>query len=205
MAGKINSALTAVFGLKDGDEVFLSGDLAAYIRNFGERLDFPSEYAPDRWHIAHSLSTKDRPVGADGAVMRLEEIERDGDLTGLGPYALKVYRLWARDKGIFGVWADPEYKGCCQEAMNSHYYAARFGKFGGSFNRRTVEKLSLIIEAGLNGWGLIPSSSALKPSDPSAFGSLGKPYEDRMKYDIDTSEMGYGMRKLFSQIEYGVL
>ena len=82
--------------------------------------------------------------------------------------------------------------------------AARFGKFGGSFNRKTVEKISLVIEARLNGWDLTLSSSALKPASPSSLGPLGKPYEDRMKHDIDTSEMSYGMRKLFSQIEYGV-
>ena len=73
-----------------------------------------------------------------------------------------------------------------------------------SRKRATVEKFSLIIEAGLNGWDLILSSSSLKPANPSSLGPLGKPCEDGMKYDIDTSEMSYGMRKLFSQIEYGV-
>lgn len=205
VAEKINSALSEVFRLKEGDSVFLSGDLAPYIRNFGERLSFASRYVPDKWHVAHFLSTDERPVAADGVVERLEEIEETGDVTGLGEDAAKVFRLWVRDKALFDAWADPEYKGCCQEAMNSHYYASRFGKLGGGFKRETVEKLSLIIEAGLNGWDLILSSSALKPANPSSLGSLGKPYEDRMKYDIDTSEMSYGMRKLFSQIEYGVL
>ena len=138
-------------------------------------------------------------------VERLEEIEETGDVTGLGEDAAKVFRLWIRSKTLFDAWRDPEYKGCCQEAMNSHYYAARFGKIGGSFNRKTVEKISLVIEARLNGWDLTLSSSALKPASPSSLGPLGKPCEDRMKYDIDTSEMSCGMRKLFSQIEYGVL
>ena len=137
-------------------------------------------------------------------VERLEEIEETGDVTGLGEDALRVYGLWLKDKRLFDAWRDPEYKGCCQEAMNSHYYAARFGKFGGSFSRKTVEKISLVIEARLNGWDLTPSSSALKPASPSSLGPLGKPYEGRVKYGIDTSEMSYGMRKLFSQIEYGV-
>ena len=109
-----------------------------------------------------------------------------------------------KEKSLFNVWSDPEYKGCCQEAMNSHCYAARFGKFGGSFKEKTVKKLSLVIEAGLNGRDLTLPSSALKPTSASSPGSLGKPYEDRMRYDIDTSEMSYGMRMLFSQIEYGV-
>ena len=205
VAGRINEALSDVFRLKEGDSVFLSGDLAPYIRKFGERLSFPSSYVPDKWHIAHFLSTEDRPVGADGAVERLEEIERSGDLAGLSEEALKVYRLWRRNKAMFEAWLDPDYKGCCQEAMNSHYYAARFGKLGGRFKKETVRKLSLAMEAQLNGWDLILSSAALKPTDPSALGSLGRPAEDRMKYDIDTSQMSYGMRKLFSQIEYGVL
>ncbi len=205
VAGRINSALSEVYGLKEGDSVFLSGDLAPYIRGFGERLDFDSEFAPDRWHITHFLSTDERPVSAGGVVKRLEEIERDGDVTGLSDDAIKAFRLWQKDKGFFGVWSDPEYKGCCQEAMNSHYYAARFGKLGGSFKERTVKKLSLVIEARLNGWDLTLSSSALKPTSASSLGSLGRPYEGRMKYDIDTSEMSYGMRKLFSQIKYGVL
>ena len=205
VAGRINSALREAYGLKEGDSVFLSGDLAAYIRSFGERLDFGSEYAPDKWHIAHFLSTDERPVAASGVIKRLEEIERDGDVTGLSDDAIKVYKLWEKNKNFFAAWSDPEYKGCCQEAMNSHYYAARFGKFGGSFKEETVKKLSLVIEAGLNGWDLTLSSSALKPTSASSLGSLGKPYEDRVRYDIDTSEMSYGMRKLFSQIEYGVL
>ncbi len=116
-----------------------------------------------------------------------------------------MFRLWRKDKRLFDAWKDPEYKGCCQEAMNSHYYAARFGKLGGSFKKETVEKLSLVMEAELNGWGVTLSSSALEPTDPSSLGSLGRPYEDRARYDIDTSEMSYGMRKLFSQIKYGVL
>ena len=82
----------------------------------------------------------------------------DVAVTGLGEDAIKVYRPWEMDKNFFAAWSDPDYKGCCQEAMNSHYYAARFGKFGGSFKERTVKKLSLVIEAGLNGWDLTSAS-----------------------------------------------
>ena len=63
----------------------------------------------------------DVEVAAGGVVERLEEIEETGDVTGLGEDAAKVLRLWIRSKALFDAWADPEYKGCCQEAMNSHY------------------------------------------------------------------------------------
>lgn len=73
--------------------------------------------------------------------------------------------------------------------MNSHHCASRFGKSGGGFKKEIVEKLALLIEAGPNGSGLFLSSSARKPREPSELGSVGKTYEDRMKYDIDASEM----------------
>ena len=120
MADKINSALSEVFRLKEGDSVFPSGDLAPYIRDFGERLSFASRHVPDKWHVAHSLPADERPVAAGGAVGRLEEIEEAGDVTGLGEDALRVYGLWLKGKRLFGAWRDPECKGCCQEAMNPH-------------------------------------------------------------------------------------
>ena len=120
VADKINSALSEVFRLKEGDSVFPSGDLAPYIRDFGERLSFASRHVPDKWHVAHSLPADERPVAAGGAVGRLEEIEEAGDVTGLGEDALRVYGLWLKGKRLFGAWRDPECKGCCQEAMNPH-------------------------------------------------------------------------------------
>ncbi len=78
-------------------------------------------------------------------------------------------------------------------------------KFGGGFKEKTVKKLSLIIEARLNGWDLTLSLSAPKPTSTSSLGSLGKPYEGSMRYEIDTSEISCGMRKLFPQIEYMTL
>ena len=77
-------------------------------------------------------------------------------------------------------------------------------KFGGFFNKKTVEKLSLVIEATLIGWPLTLSSSALKLTNISTFDCWGKPYENRMKCGIDVSEMSCGLRELFSRIEYAI-
>ena len=86
-------------------------------------------------------------------IKRLEEIERGGDVTGLSDDAIKVYKPWEKDKGIFNVWSDPEYKGCCQEAMNSHYYAARSTNLAGLQSGRlqihvfSVDRLTPILSA----------------------------------------------------------
>lgn len=60
------------------------------------------------------------------------------------------------------VRGDPEHKGRCQEAMNSHHCASRFGKSGGGFKKENAEKLALLIETGLTCKNGTPSGKLAK-------------------------------------------
>ena len=202
VAAKINAALSEAYGLSSGSSVYLSGDLAGYIQNFPERLMCKATYVPDKWHVCRFLSSKGSPVKADEVLKKLQSIDEAGDITGLSKDAAKVYRLWKRSPKIFDPWGKDDYLGCCQEAMNSHYYAPRFGKYANRFKETTVAMLSMVREARENGWELKISSKSLREEGASLLATLGRPYEDVMKYDIDTREMDYATRKMFARIEY---
>lgn len=202
VAAKINAALSEEYGLSADSSVYLSGDLAGYIRSFPERLMCKATYVPDKWHVCRFLSSKGSPVKADGVLKKLESIDEAGDLSGLPEDAAKVYRLWKGNPRIFDPWARDDYLGCCQEAMNSHYYAPRFGKYANRFKKTTVATLSMVREARENGWDLRISSKSLREEGTSLLATLGRPYEDVMKYDIDTRGMDYAARKMFARIEY---
>ena len=202
VAAKINAALSEAYGLSSGSSVYLSGDLAGYIQNFPERLMCKATYVPDKWHVCRFLSSKGSPVKADEVLKKLQSIDEAGDITGLSKDAAKVYRLWKRSPKIFDPWGKDDYLGCCQEAMNSHYYAPRFGKYANRFKETTVAMLSMVREARENGWELKISSKSLREEGASLLATLGRPYEAVMKYDIDTREMDYATRKMFARIEY---
>lgn len=135
VAAKINAALSEAYGLSADSSVYLSGDLAGYIQSFPERLMCKATYVPDKWHVCRFLSSKGSPVKADDVLKKLESIDETGDLAGLSEDAAKVYRLWKGNPKIFDPWARDDYLGCCQEAMNSHYYAPRFGKYANRFKK----------------------------------------------------------------------
>ncbi len=202
VAAKINAALSEAYGLNADSSVYLSGDLAGYIQSFTERLMCKATYVPDKWHVCRFLSSKGSPVKAEDVLKKLESIEETGDITGLSENAAQVYRLWKGNPKIFDPWAKDDYLGCCQEAMNSHYYAPRFGKYANRFKKVTVAMLSMVREARENGWELKISSKSLREEGTSLLATLGRPYEDVVKYDIDTREMDYATRKMFARIEY---
>lgn len=212
LAARLDRLLREKYSVGPEDAVWLSGDLAAYIRGFPERLRCcKARYVPDKWHVCKALGDALPELGrmTPGKAMGvLGLLARSGDLTPLqGTEAMAVARLYAEDPGCFGVWGDPSYEGCSQEGMNSHYWAPRFGKLASRFLPSTVEKLSAVIEAVSNGWSLRIGEGRREASwkDPSGVPLSGSPYgdESRMRYVLDTSEMGYRARKMFEGIKFG--
>lgn len=211
LAKKANRLLKERYGVGIDDTIYVSGDLAGYIREFPERVTVCSAvYVPDKWHVLKALS--DAYPEFEGAIAPssvagiLDAIVGIGDLTRLeGANAIEVVRLYQRDPKCFDRWLDEEYAGCSQEGMNSHYYAPRFAKLANRFKPSTVEKLCSIIEARRNG---TPFEVWLKVTPPDRLEDvpfLGRPYEDRAKFVIDTSQMGPGLRKVLDGIKYGGL
>jgi hypothetical protein len=207
LAKRLNEVLRGLYSVTLGTEVYLSGDLALYIRGFPERITCcRAVYVPDRWHVCRFLSDSlGMPVKAKDVRSVLDSIGReDGDLTGLGEEAMKVVKMHRRDPKIFDPWDSPEYLGCCQEGMNSHYYCPRFGKYANRFSPATLEKLAVVKEARENRWGLEFLSKGRRPVDKVCL-NLGRPYEDPMRYDIDTSGLYQQNKKFFDQLRYGGL
>lgn len=57
LARKVNRSLRDSYGLSPSDSVWVSGDLARYIREFPERITACSaRYVPDKWHVCKALS-----------------------------------------------------------------------------------------------------------------------------------------------------
>lgn len=104
----------------------------------------------------------------------------------------------------FKSYLDPEYLGCSQEGQNSHIYAPRFGKYANRFSPSTIEKLSLIREARAMNAKVILVHKYRKIPGPIDV-SMPQPYEDIVKYALDTREMKFETMKMFNQIKYGGL
>lgn len=210
LAKKVNRALRDSYGLSQSDRIWISGDLAAYIRGFPERVTAcESRYVPDKWHVCKALSDAYPEFGAvppSAVAGILDLILAMGDLTRMkGAGAIDLVRLYQSDPECFSRWDDEGYVGCSQEGMNSHYYAPRFAKLASRFKKSTAEKLCTIIEARENGLMVAISIKTKEPPSMDELPWLGRAYEDRMKYDIDTSEMSCGMRKVIDNLRYGGL
>jgi len=204
LAKKINQALIDLYGITADDTIWLSGDLANYIRNFPERITCCTAiYVPDKWHVCKFLSEgTDKTIGSHDVKRYLDHLLETGDISNLTDEGMKVMNLYMKNREIFKPWRDKRYLGCCQEGMNSHYYAPRFGKYANRFNESTLEKLASIKEAKENGWKTILSSKSRRPRESNLI-PLGKEYPETMKFDIDTSEMKYESRKYFDTVRYG--
>lgn len=210
LAKKLNRLLESTYGLNADDAIWLSGDLAAYIRGFPERISCcKASYVPDKWHVCHILSKAypefgEIPPSCVPGIFEL--IYAQGDFTKLdGAGGMDLVKMYEADSGCFDAWDDESYVGCSQEGMNSHYYARRFAKLPNRFKPATVEKLCVVIEARQNGASL---SIAIKAEDPPALEDLpwlGKAYEDRERYWIDTSGMSPTLRKAIDSLRYGGL
>jgi hypothetical protein len=120
------------------------------------------------------------------------------------PDARKMRRLIAKDPGCFRAWSSKGYLGCCQEPMNSHYYAPRLAKLpGGGFGRGNADKVLQISLAERNGarirLGFEEELHWLPDIGPNPLGD----WMCRQRYDIDKSQYQEWQRRLLTAIEYG--
>lgn len=210
LARKINAALSGPYGLGLSDRAYVSGDLASYIRLFGERIDVcETAYVPDKWHVLKALSDaypEFAPIAPSDVPGILDVAIALGDFSRLeAANALDLLRLYRKDPGCFARWGEEGYEGCSQEGMNAHYYAPRFAKLANRFRKSTIEKLCQIIEAKRNGTRFRIGVLATQPPDPKQMPWLGKPYEERAKFAIDTSQMGERLRMAIDAVRYGGL
>ena len=202
LINKINFLLINQYKQTNDDTIYLSGDLAPYIRECAELITpCKAIYIPDLWHVIKSMNTTDVHISKKMLLKHPNKVFNDW-LEELTEPILSVYRLYKSDPECFQKWNLPGYLGCSQECMNSHYYCQRFAKIANRFSKRNFLKLVTTIEAEANNKQLIITSKAYKtPELIDCF--TEEPYEDIQKYALDTREMKYETEKMFNKIKYG--
>ena len=208
LKARLNDLLESRYKVSSDEEVFVSGDFAAYIRSFGESITCcKAKYVPDRFHVYKTLKdvlpdvfVDDVSLNDDG--FRGHLIRGLSEIDGESPKKLR--NVLRGDPESFRAYLDPEYLGCSQEGQNSHIYAPRFGKYANRFSPSTIEKLSLIREARAMEAKVILIHKRRKVPEPIDI-SMPEPYEDIAKYALDTRDMKYETAKLFNEIKYGGL
>lgn len=205
---KLNDILVNRYEVSPDEEIFISGDFATYIQNFNESISCcKARYVPDKFHVYKTLKDTLPDVYVDDYSLNNENFQNylikelvkiDDD------NARKLKNILIKNPKSFKSYLDPEYLGCSQEGQNSHIYAPRFGKYANRFSPSTIEKLSLIREARAMNAKVILVHKYRKIPGPIDV-SMPQPYEDIVKYALDTREMKFETMKMFNQIKYGGL
>ena len=199
---KINFLLVNRYKQTSDDTVYLSGDLAPYIRESAYLISpCKAIYIPDMWHVMKYMNTTDVRISKKLLIKHPDKVFNEF-LIEFTDEIKAVYRLYKEDPNCFNKWLLPGYLGCSQEGMNSHYYCPRFAKVANRFSKRNFSKLITAIESEANNTGIRISSKKFKIPTPIDY--LPKEvYEDVQKYSLDTSDMKYETYKMFNKIKYG--
>lgn len=203
---KINDILINRYKVSPDEEIFISGDFATYIQNFEDSITCcKSKYVPDKFHVYKALKDTLPDLYVDDYSLNdiefqnyiIKQLENTEDFN-----AKKLRNVVKKNPEIFKPYLDPNYLGCSQEGQNSHIYAPRFGKYANRFSPSTIEKLSMIREAKVMKAKVVLVHKYRKIPELIDI-SISEPYEDPMKYVLDTSEMKYETAKMFNAIKYG--
>ena len=201
---RINYFLQEKYHLKISDTIYLSGDLASYIQQAPDRIWVcKAIYVPDKYHVKSALKKSLGLVTTDAEINN-RNYQKDiiNALNQLDDVdSKKIRNLMKRKPSSFSSYLKPSYEGCSQEGMNSHYYCSRFDKVPNVFRFKTIEKLSQLIEANQNHNEVKIGFKSQYYDEPSM--RLGEKKMERYRPDINTEEMSYGMRQLFSELENG--
>lgn len=203
---KINDRLSRKYRVTPDTLIFVSGDLASYIQHAPEKISVcKARYVPDKYHIKHAIRSSLGFAASDGQINdpryqamlvdSLEEIKTAD--------AQKVRSLLKNNPESLLAYLDPDYDGCSQECMNSHYYCPRFGKVPNIFRHKTVQTLAKIIDARENG-SRVRMGFREEFYEPPVEIELGGEICERMRYDINTEAMGVASKRMFRDIEYGI-
>jgi len=204
---KLNDILVNRYKVSPDEEIFISGDFATYIQNFNESISCcKARYVPDKFHVYKTLKDTLPDVYVDDYSLNNENFQNYliKELVKIDDNARKLKNILIKNPKSFKSYLDPEYLGCSQEGQNSHIYAPRFGKYANRFSPSTIEKLSLIREARAMNAKVILVHKYRKIPGPIDV-SMPQPYEDIVKYALDTREMKFETMKMFNQIKYGGL
>lgn len=199
---KINFLLVNRYKQTSNDTIYLSGDLAKYIRESTNLISpYKAIYIPDMWHVLRYMNTTEVNISKKMLLEHPDDVFKKY-LIEFTDEIKSVYRLYKEDHDCFNKWLLPGYLGCSQECMNSHYYCPRFAKVANRFSKRNFAKLITAIESEANNTKIVISSKKFKV--PESINYLPfEAYEDVQKYSLDTRDMKYDTYKMFNKIKYG--
>lgn len=208
---KLNYLLFERYHVNPYEEIFISGDFATYIQNFGDDIYCPSIYVPDKFHVFKAIKDTIPGLFVDSYSMNQEEFQKyliKETLHLENDEMAKVRTIIRKNPKIFAPYLDPEYLGCSQECQNSHVYAPRFGKHANRFNPDTVEKLSLVREAAAEGASIVVVNSKRiieKKLDLTIYPEIKISLDEPLRYVLDTREMKKETKQMFDGIKYGIM
>lgn len=203
---RVNDILVNRYKVSLEEEVFVSGDFAAYIQNFeGSIVCCKARYVPDKFHVYKALKDALPDMYVDDYSLNQKEFQKfliKQLETAEDDNAKKIRGMLKRKPQVFKAYLDDEYLGCSQEGQNSHIYAPRFGKYANRFSPSTIEKLSLIREAkAMDAKVMLVHKHRKIPEYIDI--SIPEPYEDPIRFVLDTREMKLETMKMFNKLKYG--
>ena len=199
---RINTQLVKKYKVSLDDEIYVSGDLAPYIQNSPEKIYVcKATYVPDKFHVEHTIKQQTGVI-ANSIELNNEQFIKDlifalKDSDNID--ARKLIKLFKNNPECLKCYLSNDYEGCSQECMNSHYYASRFDKVPNTWNFKTIEKLSKIIESKQN-------DSKIKIGFKDEFYDMPYDLETNIETGeiyrnvINTDGMPYDMVKFFNRI-----
>lgn len=199
---RINNILEKKYKVLTSEEIYVSGDLATYIQSSPEKIYVcKAIYVPDKFHVEHTLKQQ---TGIIANEKELNDKEFQKDIISclkddINPESRKLLKLLKTNPECLRCYLDPNYEGCSQECMNSHYYATRFDKVPNVWKLKTIEKLSKIIEAKQNK-NIVKIGFKDDYYDMPYDLETTVTFEDIYRNVINTDGMTYEMKKFFDRI-----
>ena len=152
---RINATLVKIYGVKENDKIYISGDLATYIQNSPEKITVCNAYyISDKFHVQNlakkylgfkididDLSCFDSYIEA--YIDALEQIDKYY----MDKSYYTLYTLLKENPDAIRRWFNKDYLGCSQECINSHYFANRLDKKPNTFTTASCDKLCDLINA----------------------------------------------------------
>lgn len=199
---RINNILEKKYEVLTGEEIYVSGDLATYIQSSPEKIYVcKAIYVPDKFHVEHTLKQQTGIIANEN---ELNDKDFQKDIISclkddINPESRKLLKLLKTNPECLRCYLDPNYEGCSQECMNSHYYATRFDKVPNVWKFKTIEKLSKIIEAKQNK-NIVKIGFKDDYYDMPYDLETTVTFEDIYRNVINTDGMPYEMKKFFDRI-----
>lgn len=199
---RINNILEKKYKVLTSEEIYVSGDLATYIQSSPEKIYVcKAIYVPDKFHVEHTLKQQ---TGIIANEKELNDKDFQKDIISclkddINPESRKLLKLLKTNPECLRCYLDPNYEGCSQECMNSHYYATRFDKVPNVWKLKTIEKLSKIIEAKQNK-NIVKIGFKDDYYDMPYDLETTVTFEDIYRNVINTDGMTYEMKKFFDRI-----